>query len=373
MHIFHTGGVGIRVPQDIDRLAQGQEVLLLAGEPAEWELPVQVPQREAVGFQAQLRVGAHAVFQRVDVGLQMAVGPVGIDQIGDPSLFAELMAAVDRDIGRPLGRWVGDAQRLEDLLVEIIGPQQQAVDLPEELARLSALDDAMVVGGGQGGYLADAHLSQAHLTGALEIGGVTDSAHPEDAALPGHQPRNRHTGADSAGVGEADRRAGQVIGNQFALACLANQNLVAGEELGEVEVFAGLDVWHHQGPDALVDHVDCDTQVDTRVFDEDRAASDLFVGAVHARVGLDRLHHGETYYVGETDLATAAAAQEVVDRGPVLDRQFHRYLAHRGCGWNGQGLIHIARGAHLGPFEGNPIGLGHGRSRSIEWIGYLRA
>ena len=63
---------------------------------------------------------------------------------------------------------VRDTQFAEDLVEEVVG-QQQLVNGAQEVAGLSALDDSVVVSRRQRDQLAEAHLGDALLTGALEL------------------------------------------------------------------------------------------------------------------------------------------------------------------------------------------------------------
>ena len=81
----------------------------------------------------------------------------------------------------------------------------------QEVAGLRALDDAVVVGGGERDQLADAQLGDAFLAGALELGRVLHRADADDRALTAHQPRHRVHGADRARVGQRNRHAAQSL------------------------------------------------------------------------------------------------------------------------------------------------------------------
>ena len=80
---------------------------------------------------------------------------------------------------------------------------QQLVDLLEEQARLGALDDAVVVGGGDRHHLRHAEVGERLGIGALVLGRVVEAADADDDALARHQPGHRLDGADGARVGEA--------------------------------------------------------------------------------------------------------------------------------------------------------------------------
>jgi hypothetical protein len=91
------------------------------------ELPVEVPQRQAVGGHVEVGVAALAVLQRVGVGHEVAAHPVGVDELEHPGLV-DLVVVADGDVRYPAHRLVGDAQRGEDVVVEAVLTEQQPVD-----------------------------------------------------------------------------------------------------------------------------------------------------------------------------------------------------------------------------------------------------
>ena len=110
------------MPEDV---AQLHERPALAAEGAGGELAVEVPQGQAVGLDLEVGVAALAVLQRVGVGHQVAAHAVGVDQLEDPGLLADLVVVRPRDVVRPADRLVGDPQRAEDLVVEAVLAEQQ--------------------------------------------------------------------------------------------------------------------------------------------------------------------------------------------------------------------------------------------------------
>jgi hypothetical protein len=114
--------------------AQLHEPAALAAEGAGGELAVEVPQRQAVRLDLEVGVAALAVLQRVGVGHHVAAHAVGVDQLEDPGLLADLVVVAGRDVLGPADRLVGDAQGSEDLVVEAVLAQQQTVHPLEELA-----------------------------------------------------------------------------------------------------------------------------------------------------------------------------------------------------------------------------------------------
>ena len=136
------------------------------------------------------------VVERVDVGDQVAARAVGLDELHDAGV---LVHAGVGDVLGPAHRVVGNAHALEDLVPELVVDQQLGHGA-QELTGLGALDDAVVVGGGDGDQLADAQLSEAVRGGTGEFGRVVHGADADDGALALGQARHGMTGADAAGV-----------------------------------------------------------------------------------------------------------------------------------------------------------------------------
>ena len=65
-------------------------IVALAGEAADRELAVEVPQREAVLEDVQVGVVADLELERVGVGHQVAAHPVGVDQLDHPGVLVDL-------------------------------------------------------------------------------------------------------------------------------------------------------------------------------------------------------------------------------------------------------------------------------------------
>jgi len=100
-------------------------------------------------------VAALLVLQWVGVGHEVTAHAVGVDELLDPGDLVDVVVVGRRDVAHPAHRLVGDAQALEDLVVEAVLAEEQLVDDPEELAGLGALDDPVVVGARQGEDLGD--------------------------------------------------------------------------------------------------------------------------------------------------------------------------------------------------------------------------
>ena len=244
VHVLDADGAAVRVAQHAEDLAQPHD--RLAAEPAGGELALQVPQRQAVLDDVQVRVLALDGLERVRVGHQVAADPVGVDQLLHAGRPGDVVLVPVREVLDPAHRLVGDAQALEELVVEAVLAEQQLVDDPQEVAGLGALDDPVVVGGGQRHRLADREPGHGLLARALVGGGVLHGADADDAALARHQARHGVLGADRARVGQGDRGALEVGDGELAAARLADHVLVRRPELAEVHLVGALDVRHQE-------------------------------------------------------------------------------------------------------------------------------
>ena len=109
VHVLHADAAAVGVAQDAEDVAQLHE--RLPTEPAGRELPVEVPQGQAVRGHVEVGVGPLRVLQRVGVGHQVAADPVGVDELLDPRGLVEVVLVGRGDVLRPADRLVGDAQR----------------------------------------------------------------------------------------------------------------------------------------------------------------------------------------------------------------------------------------------------------------------
>src|SRR4051812_45496816 len=182
--------------QDVEYLAQ-RRALLAAQAPGD-ELTVQVPDRQPVGLDVQLRVVLDGErVQRVDVGDEVAAHAVGVDEFEDARLLHDLVApavaAEERrvEVARPAHRPVRDAEVAEDVDVEVVLAEQQLVDVREKGARLRTLDDTVVVGRRDVDDLADAEERERLRRHRVVLGRILDGAGGDDGRLPGHQTRVR--------------------------------------------------------------------------------------------------------------------------------------------------------------------------------------
>ena len=208
------------------------------------ELALEIPDREAVVRRVEL--GVRLGFfprQRIEISDEMAAHAECVDEgLHLHLLFEQDLFVIDRvDVLAPLDRLVGHVERAEDVDIEIVFTEKQLVHLLEEQAGLGALNDAMVVGGTDGDGLGDAHLGECRRVGGSKRGGVVDRADADDEALARHEPRNRLHGAQRAGVGQRDGRAGHIVGCELVGADLADEFLVRVDETLEVERVGALD------------------------------------------------------------------------------------------------------------------------------------
>ncbi len=155
-----------------------------------------------MGLHVEVRVLALVVLQRVGVGHQVTAHPVGVDQLDHPGGLVDLVVLRDRDVLDPAHRLVGHAQAGEHPVVEAVVAEQLAVKEPEELSRLRPLDDAVVVGGGEGDGLADGEAGEGLLTGAGVLGRVLQRTDTDDRALAAHESWHGVDRPDGAGVGQ---------------------------------------------------------------------------------------------------------------------------------------------------------------------------
>ncbi len=232
VHVLEADGAGVGVAQDAEDLAQLHEPLAVA-ERSGGELAVEVPQRQAVARGVEIGVAAGVVLERVGVGHQVTADPERVDELEHAGLLVHLVVVADGDVLGPADGLVGDLERTEDAVVELVLAEQQSVDLLEELAGLRALDDAVVVRRRQRHHLGDRHLRERVLGRALELRRVFHRADADDDALTLHEAGDRVVGADAARVGQADRGALEVGDLELVVARLGDHRLVGGPELGE--------------------------------------------------------------------------------------------------------------------------------------------
>ena len=344
VHVLHANGAAVGIAQDAQNIPQLDQ--WCPAEAPRGEVALQIPQREAMGGHVEVGVSPLAVLQRVGVGHQVAAHAVGVDQLLHPGRLVDVLVVAGRDVLNPGDRLVGDPQRLEDLTVEVVLAQQKLVQDSQELAGHRALDDAVVIGRGDGDDLADGVAVQRLLARALPLGRVLQGPHCDDRALTGHQPGHGVDGAYATGVGQADRGAYKVVDGQLVGAGLADHFLIGRPEVRKVHRLGRLDGGHEQGAGAIgFGHVDGKPQVDVGRGDQGRFAILLPEAGVHLRHQFQRLDEGVSDQVGEADLAASAAPQMVVDDNPVVDEELGRHDTHAGRGRHAQAGFHVGHRA----------------------------
>src|SRR3712207_1317242 len=91
VHVLHADGAAVGVAQHPEDVAQRHD--LLAGEAADGEPAVEVPQRQAVLEDVQVGVAADLELERVGVGHEVTVAPVRVDDLDDPGFLVDLPLA----------------------------------------------------------------------------------------------------------------------------------------------------------------------------------------------------------------------------------------------------------------------------------------
>ena len=347
VHVLGADRARVRVAQDAEDLTQLHVAALAAERRTGGELAVEVPQREAVRRGVEVGVAALLVLQRVGVGHEVTADPERVDELQHAGLTVDVVVVADGDVLGPADRLVRDAQGLEDLVVEALAADEQLVHALEELAGLRALDDAVVVGGGQRHHLADRHLRERVLGRTLELRRVLHRADADDDALAGHEARHRVVGADAARVGERDGGALEVGDLELAVARLLDHDLVGLPELREVHGLGGLDARHEQLTAAIgLLQVDREAEVDVLGLELDGLALVVgLVARVHLRQRGDGTHDGVADDVRERDLAAAGAGEVVVHDRAVVEEQLDRHGADRGGGGDREARVHVLGGA----------------------------
>ena len=101
VHVLDADGAAVGVAQDAEDVAQLHD--LLAGEAADRELAVEVPQRQAVVDDVEVGVAADLELERVGVGHQVAAHAVGVDELDDAGGLVEVALVGRLLVRRPSG------------------------------------------------------------------------------------------------------------------------------------------------------------------------------------------------------------------------------------------------------------------------------
>ncbi len=350
VHVLDRERPAVRVAQHVEDLVERRHVA--PGQPVRHELARQVPDGEAVGQRVELGMDVRRFrVERVEVGDQVAAHPVHVDErlhvhLLDQALVLALVGPVAGVVvDLPAHRLVGDAHRLEEVVVEPVRAGQERRDTTEEQAGLRALDDPVVVRRRERHDLAQAQLGEHTGVGSLEARRVPQRADADDGALSRHEPGHGLHGAERPGVGERHRRPGEVVGSDLVGVDLADELLVGEDEGAEVERVGVLDARDQQRarPVALLP-VDREAEPDVLVVDDAGLAGAVGVrdeGGVQRRHVVQRAHDGVPDDVREADLGPRRPGQLVVQDEPVDLEQAGRHAAHARRGRHRQAGLHV--------------------------------
>ena len=84
-----------------------------------------------MAFNLEIRVGALAVLEGVNVCHQVAAHAESVDELLHPRGLVDVIRNVFCDVLCPVDRHIGNAQRSKDLFVEPIATDEEFVDLLE--------------------------------------------------------------------------------------------------------------------------------------------------------------------------------------------------------------------------------------------------
>ena len=367
VHVLDGERPAVGIAQHVEDLVERGDIV--PGQAVGHELARQVPDGEPVGQRVELGVDVRRLrVQRVEVGDEVAAHPVHVDErlhmhlLHEALVLSFVAAGAGIAVDLPADGLVRHAHRLEQRVVEPVGAREKSGHPAQEQAGLGALNDAMVVGGGDRHHLAEAQLGQHARVRRLEPGRIAERPDPDDGALAGHQARHGLHRAERSGVGQGHGRAGEVVGADFVGVDLADEVLVGQDEGAEVEGIGVLDARDEQraAPVALL-LVDGEAQPDVLVVDDAR----LSLAAAIGHEG--RVQHGYVVQgaddrvpddVGEADLRPRGPGQLVVQDQAVDLEEAGRHRPHAGRRGHGQAGFHVGhdargrtaqRGGLLGP------------------------
>jgi hypothetical protein len=358
VHELDADVTAVRVAEDVEDLAQRTR-LAASGEGARGEALVEVPHGKAVERQLELVLVERGRAERIEVRREVAAHAEGAHELDDARLLlvvGDLLGGEDTR-GRlllPHGL-LGDAELLEDLVVEPLAAEEQLLDRREERARRRALDDPVVVRRGDRHHPREADAGDRLLGHAGVLRRVADRAQADDDALPRHEARHRHRRPDRPRVRDRHGRPREIVGGQGTGARLVDEGVVGAEEAGEVERARVLHVRHEQHALALLLGVHRDAEADRAAGDAVGDAVPLHVGRVHRGVRLERLHDGPADEMGERHLRAVARGLVLVDRAPVLLEVTHRDGADRRRRRNLERGVHVLRDRRLDPLQGDGV------------------
>ncbi len=102
MHVLDADGAAVGVAQDAEHFAQERGAA--AGESADDELAVEVPEGQAVARDVEVGVAALDVLERVDVGHEVPARAERLDQLLHARRLRDALREVDRDV---FAQWIG--------------------------------------------------------------------------------------------------------------------------------------------------------------------------------------------------------------------------------------------------------------------------
>ena len=340
MHIFDADGAGVRVAQYAENVAQLQQ--RLARETAGGKLAIKVPERQIVGQDVEIWMRTLLVFEWIGIGHEMTAYAIGVDNFLHTDVLVEVRLMRGGNIVRPADRLVGNAKRLEDVVVEAVLTKQEGVDTRQKVARLSALDDAVVVGRRKCEDLRHGIAHDRLGGGALPFGWVFKCARADDAALALHESRHRVNSADGARIGEADRGAYEVIHTEFVVACSADEIFVGRVEHREVHRLGGFDAGHHQRARSIrLLEIDREAEVHVRRSDHGGLAVNFGERVVHCRLCRDCLDDCVADNVRERHLAATSTCEMAIDHVAVVREQFCGHRTNAGGCWHAETGFHV--------------------------------
>src|SRR6185369_2766237 len=138
----------------------------------------------------------------------MATHTIRIDQLDHSRLFERLFAHLvfgkeERVAIETPTQWsMWNAEIQKDVFVEIVLADNQLVHACEKRARLSALNDAMIVRAADRNRFADAELRNHFRRHRLVLCRVLDRASGDNYRLAFHQSWNRRDSAERSGIGQ---------------------------------------------------------------------------------------------------------------------------------------------------------------------------
>ena len=162
---------------------------------------VQIPQGQAVVLQLQVRVRTHLVTNGVGCCGQVAVHAVRVN----------FVSVIDVVVACPTNRLERNLQVAEDCVVEVVAAEQVVLNQLQELTGTCTLNDAVVVGAGQGDDLGQALLGDELLGQAAELSRVLQRAHTDDGCLALGEAGHRVDGTNTTGVGQRNSGAAEVL------------------------------------------------------------------------------------------------------------------------------------------------------------------